>query len=160
MPTPICVQLKYFSYPVGNTPAVNLLRDLPAPQSDKTLHILSVACGDPRSVLFSLCCEHDTIADRKISFTCCDIEPAVLTRNVVLLTLVQDGQCYSEELWSLFYQFFVTQITVRILRNHVAKLLKASESLESWNSSKYVFLIRWIDQVTLRSLFGYWHRYS
>ena len=54
--TPLYIQLKYWFYPTGNTPAVNLLRDTPAAaigQQD-TVSALLLACGDPRNVLFSL----------------------------------------------------------------------------------------------------------
>ena len=55
MYTPTYIQLKYWYYPVGNTPAVNLLRDLsPDCGRQDCVNILSLACGDPRNVLFSL----------------------------------------------------------------------------------------------------------
>lgn len=55
MLTPTHVQLKYWMYPTGNTPAVNLLRNT-SPSSDKeeTIRVLCLACGDPRSILFTL----------------------------------------------------------------------------------------------------------
>ncbi|KAK6613996.1 hypothetical protein H4I96_00317 [Botrytis cinerea] len=44
-------------YPIGNTPAVNLL-EYHAPKSDQEVtDILLLACGDPRSILYSLFCE-------------------------------------------------------------------------------------------------------
>ena len=54
--TPLYIQLKYWFYPTGNTPAVNLLRDTPAAAIDQqdTISALLLACGDPRNVLFSL----------------------------------------------------------------------------------------------------------
>ena len=54
--TPLFVQLKYFFYPTGNTPAVNLLRDIPSAAIDQqdTVNALLLACGDPRNVLFSI----------------------------------------------------------------------------------------------------------
>lgn len=54
---PTYIQLKYLFYPTGNTPAVNLLRDSRAWESYSThdaLEILSLACGDPRNILFTL----------------------------------------------------------------------------------------------------------
>ena len=59
MYTPTYVQLKYWYHPVGNTPAVNLLRDLQVSERSDRKHInfLSLACGDPRNVLFTLWCE-------------------------------------------------------------------------------------------------------
>jgi hypothetical protein len=45
-------------YPIGNTPAVNLLsHHAPNPGKATATQVLSLACGDPRSVLYSLWCE-------------------------------------------------------------------------------------------------------
>ena len=53
--TPLFIQLQYWFYPTGNTPAVNLLRDTPAAiDQQDTVNALLLACGDPRNVLFSL----------------------------------------------------------------------------------------------------------
>lgn len=61
MLTPTYVNLQYFFYPIGNTPAVNFLRDRPlydGPSKEiQTVKLLSIACGDPRNLLFSLWCE-------------------------------------------------------------------------------------------------------
>lgn len=52
---PTYIQLQYWYYPTGNTPAVNLIRDMQARDStNKNLNILSLACGDPRNILFTL----------------------------------------------------------------------------------------------------------
>jgi len=57
--TPTRVQLKYWFYPTGNTPAVNLLRDIPPSDNKKedNVNLLLLACGDPRNIFFSLWCE-------------------------------------------------------------------------------------------------------
>lgn len=157
--SPTYVQLKYWFYPIGNTPAVNLLRDLPACQGEETIKILSLACGDPRNVLFTLWCEQGHNTTRTVSFTCCDIEPAVLARNVVLLTLITSGRP-STELWDLFYHFYVPAATLSILRAHAATLVEASESIEKWASSPYGKYIQYVDKATLQELRRYWTRYA
>jgi hypothetical protein len=44
-------------YPMGNTPAVNFLSyHSPGPE-DEAIEILSLACGDVRSILYTLWCE-------------------------------------------------------------------------------------------------------
>ena len=157
--SPTYVQLKYWFYPIGNTPAVNLLRDLPACQGPETINILSLACGDPRNVLFSLWCEQGHNTKRTISFTCCDIEPAILARNVVLLTLITSGRP-STELWDLFYHFYVPRGTLSVLRTHAAALVEASKSTEQWASSPYGKYIQYVDKATLQELRRYWTRYA
>ena len=157
--SPTYVQLKYWFYPVGNTPAVNLLRELPACQKQETIKILSLACGDPRNILFSLWCEQGHNTTRTVSFTCCDIEPAILARNVVLLTLITAGRPITE-LWDLFYHFYVPVGTLSMLRNHAATLVEASQSTEKWASSSYGKYIQYVDKATLQELRRYWSRYA
>lgn len=157
--SPTYVQLKYWFYPIGNTPAVNLLRDIPACQGEETIKILSLACGDPRNVLFSLWCEQGHNTQRTVSFTCCDIEPAILARNVILFTLITKGRP-STELWDLFYHFFVPAESLNTLRTHAADLVEASKSTEKWASSPYGKYIEYVDKATLRELRRYWTRYA
>ena len=157
--SPTYVQLKYWFYPIGNTPAVNLLRDIPACHERETVKILALACGDPRNLLFSLWCEQGHNTKRTISFTCCDIEPAVLARNVVLFTLITEGRP-STELWDLFYHFYIPAETLNILRTHAAGLVNASDSLEKWASSPYGKFIAYVDKTTLLELRRYWTRYA
>ena len=157
--SPTYVQLKYWYYPIGNTPAVNLLRDIPAFQGKETIRILSLACGDPRNLLFSLWCDQGHNPERSLSFTCCDVEPAVLARNVVLFTLISRGHP-STELWDLFYHFYVPAETLSILRTHAASLVEASGSIEEWASSPYGKHIEYVDKATLQELRRYWTRYA
>lgn len=62
MLTKTTIRLREFFYPVGNTPAVNLLRDVPKsnskPEQPCELKLLLLACGDPRSILYSLYLEN------------------------------------------------------------------------------------------------------
>lgn len=157
--SPVHVQLKYWFYPIGNTPAVNLLRDLPVCQDEETIKILALACGDPRNVLFSLWCEQGHDTKRTVNFTCCDIEPAILARNVVLFTLVTKGRP-NTELWDLFYHFYVPTGTLSILRTHAAALVEASKSTEEWASSPYGKYIQYVNKATLQELRRYWTRYA
>lgn len=52
MYTPLYVQIEYWFYPTGNTPAV----DIPATAvgTEDTIHALLLGCADSRIVLFSL----------------------------------------------------------------------------------------------------------
>ena len=138
---------------------MNLLRDAPACQGEDTIRILSVACGDARNLLFSLWCEKGNNTKRTLSFTCCDIEPAVLARNIVLFTLITQG-CPSTELWDLFYHFYVPAKTLSILRTHAAGLVEASDSIETWESSLYGKYIQYVNKATLQELRRYWTRYA
>ncbi|KZP03217.1 hypothetical protein FIBSPDRAFT_1055412, partial [Athelia psychrophila] len=88
MATPLYWPGKYFFYPIGNTSAVCLTRDLPP---EEPANILLLGCGDPRSILYTMYSEPDN-ATRALDFTCCDYDPAILARNVLLFSLLADKQ--------------------------------------------------------------------
>lgn len=68
---PTFVKLKYFFYPIGNTPATNVLacRVVPSKGDAKEkghVKILLLACGDPRSLLFTLWCKPNYGMDSRV----------------------------------------------------------------------------------------------
>lgn len=81
--TPIYIQLKYWFYPTGNTPAVNLLRDTPAAIDGHpdTVYALLLGCGDPRNVLFSLWNEHGSGRSGNATITVPQFKPGWLLRS-------------------------------------------------------------------------------
>lgn len=150
--TPTWVQLKYWYHPIHNIPAVDLLRDLPLPDVEETVNVLSLACGDPGNIFSSLWCEQGHETNRTIHFTCYDIEP-------VLLTLTA-GTNSRTELWDLSCSFFLPKSSLETLRNKVARLLKASESTEKWVLSPCGKCIQFVDKATLQHLRKYWTRFG
>jgi hypothetical protein len=57
MALPFVWPSKYFFYPIGNTSAVCLTRDLPL---EEPANILLLGCGDPRNVLYTVFSEPKT----------------------------------------------------------------------------------------------------
>ncbi|KAJ7764730.1 hypothetical protein B0H16DRAFT_427415 [Mycena metata] len=110
---------RYFFYPIGNTSAVSLTRDL-APETDGK--ILLLGCGDPRNILYTIFSEPDHV-ERTLDFTCCDIDPAVLARNVILLTLVADHEISPATIWNIFYHMRLDEAALMVLVSHCRKLL-------------------------------------
>lgn len=51
MASPVIWPGAYYFYPLGNTPAVNLNRDV---GFDDDADILLLGCGDPRNILFTV----------------------------------------------------------------------------------------------------------
>ncbi|KAK0243383.1 hypothetical protein EDD85DRAFT_325699 [Armillaria nabsnona] len=146
-----------FFYPIGNTPPVCLTQDLPP---NIPADILLLGCGDPRSILYT--CFADLGAPhRKIDATCCDIEPAVLARNVLLLTLLSDDEAgkFTSNIWEIFYHFYLDKASLDLLSDQCQKLVDLAESLEVWNQSKYGAFLRFCTHATLLELRGYWERY-
>ncbi|KAI4100501.1 MAG: hypothetical protein L6R37_005452 [Teloschistes peruensis] len=149
MTTPTHIQMKYWMYPIGNTPAVNLLRDTPASSGkEEIIRILCLACGDPRSIFFTLWCEK------------CQ------ARNVILFTLIVDtyrvdknsGETF-DSCWDLFYHMLISESDLQLLREHAEKLMTASESLEKWIASPYGQYVRYVNKDTLTELRNYWTQY-
>ncbi|KAJ7489556.1 hypothetical protein FB451DRAFT_1553345 [Mycena latifolia] len=155
MAHPLVFPGRYFFYPIGNTSAVSLLRDL-APEEPANLLLLG--CGDPRNVLYSIFCEAPG-SDRPLDFTCCDIDPAILARNVLLFTLLVDDQLDPTTIWNLFFHFYLDKDSLSQLTAHCKKLLEIGESLEKWGSSKYAMIIRMGTQYTLTELRRHWRLY-
>ncbi|KAL8785867.1 MAG: hypothetical protein Q9213_003099 [Squamulea squamosa] len=166
MLSPIYIPLKYWMYPIGNTPAVNLLRDTPASnEREETLGVLCLACGDPRSILFTLWSETVQNKERRYHFTCCDTEPAILARNVVLLTMIADYHSTTDDttghcIWNLFYHMLISKSDLTVLQEHAAKLLTASESLQTWLTSSYGDYVQLTNEATLTELRQYWSQYK
>lgn len=56
MATPVIVDIVTYYYPVGNTSAVHLTRNLPPEQ---TAQILLLGCGDIRNIVFTVYMDQD-----------------------------------------------------------------------------------------------------
>jgi hypothetical protein len=83
MLTSTYVDTKSFSYPIGSTPAGDLLRDLRP--GEEPVEILTLGCGDVRNILFTIWSQqHNTC---KLNFTACDLDPAVLGKHASIATI-------------------------------------------------------------------------
>lgn len=151
---PAHIRLRYWFYPIGNTPAVDLLRHSPLFTAGRTT-VLSLGCGDVRNVLFTLWNEKP-IVGRSYTFTTCDVEPAILARNVFLLSfLLSDApldvsttekQSIS---WELYYHTVISAKALAALRNHLVLLLDNAQTAETWKASTYGAHLRFLSNSTL-----------
>ncbi|KAJ7864757.1 hypothetical protein B0H14DRAFT_3602063 [Mycena olivaceomarginata] len=146
---------KRYFYAIGNTSAVSLARDV-AP--DKDISLLLLGCGDPRNVLFTLFSEHDA-ATRKLDFTCVDFEPAVLARNVLLLSMVIDKKD-SANIFDIFFHLYLEKDPLSLLTSQCRALLDASTTLQRWQDSSYGSTLRMSSQHTLTELRWHWDQYA
>lgn len=87
-------------------------------------------------------------------------------RNVVLLTLIAENQLGStvdnantQSTWTLFYHMLIPADDLELLREHSAKLLSASESLEACLASSYGKFLHFTNRDTLKHLRQYWNQY-
>ncbi|CAE6474190.1 unnamed protein product [Rhizoctonia solani] len=157
MAHPVCWPSTPEFDPVGLDPAMSLTQDLSPEQS---ADILLLGCGDPRHILYTLStdvtCPH---VPRKLDITCCDIEPAVLARNIILFTLLEDDTP-SNHVWDIFYHFKLTDHTYNVVTTHSRKLANLAESLETWRLSKYGSFIKMVDASSLSELRDLWVLYA
>ncbi|KAG8707439.1 hypothetical protein FRC08_000492 [Ceratobasidium sp. 394] len=146
-----------FFYPLGNTPAVCLTRDL---SSDQPADILLLGCGDPRNILFTLYVDLVTSPElRKIDITCCDVEPAVLARNALLFSLLHDRE-NTDRIWDVFYHFKIDDATLQLLTRQSQRLYELSKDIETWRRSSYGSFLNFVDSQTLADMRRHWKDYA
>ncbi|KAF8628196.1 hypothetical protein AX15_004046 [Amanita polypyramis BW_CC] len=160
MTHPVFWPTKSFFYAIGNTPATCLTSELPPEQP---ADILLLGCGDVRSILYTV---HSDLAPRQLDFTCCDIDPAVLARNVLLYTLLSDfpsdyttSEEYIQQLWNFYYHFFIDKKTLDMVLNQCQTLVELSTDIISWNNSRYGTFLRFCSVDTLSAVRRFWAFY-
>ncbi|PPQ92791.1 hypothetical protein CVT25_003902 [Psilocybe cyanescens] len=154
MAHPVHWPKKFFFYPIGNTSPVCLTQEL-SPEQDA--NILLVGCGDCRSILYTV---HHDLAPRyrNLDITCCDWEPAVLARNILLLTMSADGIAPATA-WAIFYHFFLDQSAYNILLAQCRTLVQVSIDMKSWKISKYGHYLRFCTDQSLAEVRRNWILY-
>ncbi|THH20183.1 hypothetical protein EW146_g1126 [Bondarzewia mesenterica] len=146
---------KYFFYPISNTSSVSLTRDL-APEEHA--NILLLGCGDPTNVLYTIFSEPQSMG-RSLDLTCCDMDPAVLARNVLLFTMVVDKHPYSTTIWNIFFHIYLDEHSYSVLIEQCRKLIELSGSLQRWNASLYGPFLKMCTDYTLTELRRHWQLY-
>ncbi|KAJ3510650.1 hypothetical protein NMY22_g15914 [Coprinellus aureogranulatus] len=153
MSHPLIWPSKTFFYPIGNTSAVSVTADL---VPEEPANVLLLGCGDPRNILHTVATETH---DRPLDFTTCDVEPAVLARNLLLFTLIADGQP-SFTIWNVFYHFRLDAKSHIVLIEQCKKLIDLSESPQKWRESQYGSAFKMATDYTLAELRRHWELYA
>ncbi|KAG8709553.1 hypothetical protein FRC09_000611 [Ceratobasidium sp. 395] len=144
-------------YPMGWIPAASLTQDL---SPEQPADVLVLGCGDPRHILYTISTDVTApLVPRKLDVTCCDIEPAVLARNIILYTLLEDG-ISSTTVWDIFYHFELSAHVTGVLTSHACELVKLSETCKTWRESKYGGFIKLVDANSLFELRRFWSFYA
>ena len=161
MLTPTYVNLRYYFYPVGNTPAVNLLRHAPLLAGNEP-HLLLLGCGDVRNVLYTLYSASCRPLSFKIHFTMCDFEPAILARNILLLSLLakEDPKVEIDQAWCLYYNLFITDQVLDLVQCQAGDLVQLSESLSIWATSSYGKTFQFTNESGLSRVRDFWKKYA
>ncbi|PFH50430.1 hypothetical protein AMATHDRAFT_47924 [Amanita thiersii Skay4041] len=151
---------RVYLYAIGNTPAVCFTQDLPP---EVPANLLSLGCGDARNILYTAYADLGA-PTRKFGFTCCDYEPAILARNVLLFTHIadlqkDDAQKSIQKIWNFYYHFFIDQETFDLVIDQSQKLVDLSEDITTWNDSHYGKFLRLCTSHTLSELRRHWSLY-
>ncbi|KAF2265489.1 hypothetical protein CC78DRAFT_579231 [Lojkania enalia] len=151
------VPRSYF-YPAGNTPAVCLTQSLP-PDQDAALLLLG--CGDIRNLLFTAYAGIG-LENRKIDVTCCDLEPEILARNILALTLITEDTdgVRSQKIWDLYYHVHIDRETLLYLQSQAKKLLHHAQSIDDWHKGLYGDFVRFCNTTTFTELVKMWRLYA
>ncbi|CAG7946889.1 unnamed protein product [Penicillium nalgiovense] len=159
MLAPQIANLIQFFYPIGNTPAVCLTQDLP---QKKNADLLLLGCGDVRHILFTIHTEQQARDPRLLDATCCDVDTAVIARNIVLLSLILDDVdgANDQSIWNIFYHFRIDDSSLNVLQTQITKLLSLSTSLPTWQQSQYGRVIRISDHISLERVRDMWRFYG
>ncbi|TFK53871.1 hypothetical protein OE88DRAFT_1624769 [Heliocybe sulcata] len=156
MSAPLIWPTKTYFYPIGNTPAVCLTQDLPPGQS---ADVLLLGCGDARNVLYTIYSDlPSSSGTRNFDVTCCDYQPAILARNILLYVLIVEGEPI-DKIWDIYYHFFIDDASLAILVRYCEKLLTHTVSLDLWNSCRYGSWLKVLDSRTLAEIRSYWQSY-
>ncbi|KAG8782474.1 hypothetical protein FRC12_020788 [Ceratobasidium sp. 428] len=143
--------------PIGTLPAVSLTQDL---SPEQPADILLLGCGDPRNILYTLFSDAVTpVGPRKLDITCCDLEPAILARNILLFTLLEDNQPI-DQIWDIFYHFKISDQASATLTRQSQRLYDLANDIETWQQSLYGSFIKFVDTRTLAQLRKYWKSYA
>ncbi|KAG0708170.1 hypothetical protein DFH29DRAFT_893366 [Suillus ampliporus] len=159
MAHPVIWRGKVFFYPIGNTSAACLTQDLcPTEKAD----MLLLGCGDPRHILYTVYSNSaGPQGSRKLDFTCCDIEGAVIARNVILFTLLADEGATQKfpQFWNILFHFYLDKASLDLLASQCRKLVELSSDLDSWNNGPYGHFLRICTADTLAELRRLWQLY-
>ncbi|KAL1636715.1 hypothetical protein SLS58_009632 [Diplodia intermedia] len=147
-----------FFYPLGNTPAACLTQHLPPALPAR---VLALGCGDARNVLFTAYCEAARADARPIDVTSCDLQRAVIARNILLFSLILDDRDGRNQhaIWSIYYHQFLDAASFELLRRHAKTLTETSPSLDEWHRGPHGRCLRVCDAATLAAVHEVWLSY-
>ncbi|KAI2779934.1 hypothetical protein F4815DRAFT_163899 [Daldinia loculata] len=142
-------------YPIGNTPAVSLTRGLP---QGVDADILLLGCGDVRNILFTAYSERGFPA-RKLDITCCDVETAIIARNVLLFTLLVDG-ISAKIAWDIYFHFRIDEDSKKLIKDQAQKIVSLSGSIDQWSEERYGSMLKFCDANSLQEVRQVWMKYA
>ncbi|KAF8341942.1 hypothetical protein F5887DRAFT_364133 [Amanita rubescens] len=147
-------------FAMGNTPAVCLTSELPP---DQSADILLLGCDNVKSILYTVYADLGA-PSRPLDFTCCDIDPAILARHILIYTLLDNlpsegSDEYLQRIWNIYYHFFVDEETLDMVLKQCQVLIDLSPDIETWNGGKYGAFLRFSSVHSLSTIRKHWTFY-
>ncbi|KAJ8502683.1 hypothetical protein ONZ45_g11536 [Pleurotus djamor] len=97
---------------------------------------------------------------RTLDVTCCDIEPGVVARNILLLSLIQEEDVDVKNLWCIFYHLYIDEGALSLVVSQSRKLAEASKDLQAWRSSPFWSYLKLCTADTCSELHKFWLKYA
>ncbi|KAF2816886.1 uncharacterized protein BDZ99DRAFT_513155 [Mytilinidion resinicola] len=90
---------------------------------------------------------------RALDFTCCDIEAAIIARNILLFSMISEDSALiqNEILWNIYYHFYLDGKSLASLASHSEKLLAAAKTFNDWHNSEHGRTLKFCDTNTFGS---------
>lgn len=84
---------------------------------------------------------------------------ASAARNILLYSLVCSGESL-DDVWNIFYHFYLDEKSYRLLESHSRVLASASVSLQTWQGSKFGAYLTMCSTYTLAEVHRHWELYA
>ncbi|RYP06116.1 hypothetical protein DL764_003338 [Monosporascus ibericus] len=96
-----------------------------------------------------------------MDITCCDVQKAIIARNILLLSLIIDGDGQIDNtIWCIYYHMYLDKEALDALCLQAKKLYEFSDSMEVWQQSPYGRHLAFCDFATLAEVRAMWQFYS
>ncbi|KAI2602609.1 hypothetical protein GGR54DRAFT_623626, partial [Hypoxylon sp. NC1633] len=96
---------------------------------------------------------------RDLDITCCDIEPAIIARNVLLFSLLVDG-VNGNDAWDVYFHLRVSQDLTKLVKDQARKIISLSSSIDKWNQGQYGSVLKFCDANSLQQVRQIWTKYA
>ncbi|KAK4132682.1 hypothetical protein BT67DRAFT_480473 [Trichocladium antarcticum] len=136
-------------------PAVNLAEHLP---QGVDADILLLGAGDARDILYTPYAER-CFPKRNFDITTCENDENHIARNILLFSLILDGETTFLAMWEIYYHTDLTEANVKLVGAQTKKLAALSKTLQGWNAGPYAATLRFCDQKTLSLVRAVWIGY-
>jgi hypothetical protein len=143
---------RFFFYPFGNTLPRFLTEDQPFDHGGEDLKILVLGVGDMRSVFVTSQCHEALLGEREtcLKFTLCDVEPAILARNLIVSKLFIEStnedpnrrKSLLKAAWAIHYHHFLESSELGDLKRVCHDLLSQSCEWFTFSSEKSEIRVR------------------